>query len=82
MTKREILDIYMGLKDDGLTHQEIEAAFLDPENTGGDPIDINLELKQLRELSPEQIQEMTSDAYAEPEDIDAGRKVWDVAQQA
>ena len=82
MTKREILDIYMGLKDDGLTHQEIEAAFLDPENTGGDPIDINLELKQLRELSPEQMQEMTSDAYAEPENIDVSSKVWNVSQQA
>ena len=66
MDKRRILDIYMGLKDDGLTHQEIEAAFLDPENTGGDPIDIYLELQQLKSLNPEQIQEMTSDAYAEP----------------
>ncbi len=82
MDKRRILDIYMGLKDDGLTHQEIEAAFLDPENTGGDPIDINQELQQLKSLNPEQIQEMTSDAYAEPEDIDVSRKVWDVSQQA
>ena len=81
MTKRDILDTYMGLKDDGLTHQEIEAAFLDPENTGGDPIDINLELKQLRSLDPEQMQEMTSDASKEW-DIDVGRKVWDVSQQA
>ena len=81
MTKRDILDTYMGLKDDGLTHQEIEAAFLDPENTGGDPIDINLELKQLRSLDPEQMQEMTSDASKEW-DIDVGRKIWDVSQQA
>ena len=81
MTKRDILDTYMGLKDDGLTHQEIEASFLDPENTGGDPIDINLELKQLRSLDPEQMQEMTSDASKEW-DIDVGRKIWDVSQQA
>lgn len=82
MEKRKILDIYMGLKDDGLTHQEIEAAFLDPENTGGTPIDINLELKQLRSLTPGQMQEMSRDGRAEVEDIDVGRKVWDVAQQA
>ena len=80
MTKREILDTYMGLKDDGLTHQEIEAAFLDPENTGGDPIDINLELKQLRGLDPEQMQEMTDDAFTEPPTT--SRKIWDVSQQA
>ena len=81
MTKREILDTYMGLMDDGLTHQEIEAAFLDPENTGGDPIDINQELKQLKSLDPEQMQGMTDDASKEW-DIDVGRKVWDVSQQA
>ena len=80
MTKREILDTYMGLKDDGLTHQEIEAAFLDPENTGGDPIDINQELKQLRGLDPEQMQEMTDDAFTEPPTT--SRKIWDVSQQA
>ena len=86
MDKRRILDIYMGLKDDGLTHQEIEAAFLDPENTGGDPIDINLELQQLKSLNPEQIQEMTSDAFAKPEDSEfdktLGEATWDVSQQA
>ena len=80
MTKREILDTYMGLKDDGLTHQEIEAAFLDPENTGGDPIDINLELKQLRGLDPEQMQEMTDKAFTKPPTT--SRKIWDVSQQA
>jgi hypothetical protein len=81
MTKRDILDTYMGLKDDGLSHQEIEAAFLDPENTGGDPIDINLELKQLRSLDPEKMMEMTDDAFTES-DIDVSRKIWDVSQQA
>ena len=81
MNKRDILDTYMGLKDDGLTHQEIEDAFLDPENTGGAPIDINQELKQLKSLKPDQMQEMTDDAFTES-DIDVGRKVWDVSQQA
>ena len=82
MTKAEILKIYFELKDeDGLSHNEIKDAFLDPENTGGAPIDIDQELQQLKNLSPEQMGEMTSDAYAEPED-ETGKKIWEVSQQA
>ena len=79
MNKRDILRKYMDLKDLGISHQEIEEAFLDPENTGGDPIDINLELKQLRSLDPEQMLEMTDKALTEPPTT--SRKIWDVSQQ-
>ena len=74
-TDRDILKAYFTYKDaldeqgnPMFTDQEIQEEFSSEYG-----IDINQKMQEIRDLNPEQIQEMTSDAYAEPEDIDAGR---------
>ena len=84
MTDSDILKAYFTYRDSldeqgnpMFTDQEIQEEFSSEYG-----IDINQKMQEIRDLNPEQIQEMTSDAYAEPEDIDVSRKVWDVSQQA
>ena len=71
MTDSDILKAYF-------TDQEIQEEFSEF------GININQKLQEMSDLTPEQIQEMTSGAYTEPEDVETSvaEGIWDVSQQA
>ena len=85
MTDSDILKAYFTYRDSldeqgnpMFTDQEIQEEFSEF------GININQKLQEMSDLTPEQIQEMTSGAYTEPEDVETSvaEGIWDVSQQA